>query len=324
MVRIRLIIVAVSLVVIAGSVTTYALYAIHPKSTTVSDPVTPQSTKIDTVSDATPPVVPSPTTPPVKSPTPKSTAPETTPPPTATPIPTAVVTPGPSSDVPSLTPTSTQPAAASTTSYQSTNWSGYLANGGSFTAVSGSWIAPNPIGTSSSVESADGTWIGIGGVTSSDLIQVGTANTVSPSGTVSTIGFYELLPAAAQITSSLTVKPGDKMSASIVQTAPTQWMISMTNVTTGQTFSTSVSYSSSLSSAEWIQEDPSYQDGSLVLLDNFGAVQFSNATTTMSGTTYTASAIGASPITMIGQGGATGHGGRPGTLSGSSFVVSYY
>jgi hypothetical protein len=221
-----------------------------------------------------------------------------------------------------LTPTGTQ--SNSTTTYQSTNWSGYLSTGGSFTAVSGAWVAPTSTPTSTTVESGDGTWIGIGGVSTSDLIQIGTENTISPSGIVSSSAFYELLPAGAVGIPSLTVSPGDTMSASITQTATSQWTISLFNVTTGKSFSQSVTYASSLSSAEWIQEDPSYPDGSLVLLDNFGTVPFTNAITTMNGATMSAAASNASQIILVGQGGASGHGGTPSTLSGSSFTVQYH
>jgi hypothetical protein len=311
--RIRLIISAVGFVIVAGGFSAYGLYAYHPKLVTISDPITSSPT----ASKKIPGTAPAKTTLSAAPTTPIASTVRSAP----SPDPSAVVTPSSSSDVPSLMPTSSQ---SSTTSYQSTNWAGYLANSGNFTSVSGTWVAPNPTATSSSVESGDGTWVGIGGVTSSDLIQVGTANTVSSSGVVSTTGFYELLPAGAQATPALTIHPGDTLSASIIRTALTQWTISMTNVTSGQTFSTSVTYSSSLSSAEWIQEDPSYQNGDLVLLDNFGTVRFSNVTTTSNGTTMSASAIGASAITMIGQGGTAGHGGRPGALSGDSFAVSYY
>lgn len=237
-------------------------------------------------------------------------------------IPNSVVTPAPSSEVPSLSATGT--GSNSTTSYQSTNWAGYLSTGGSFTAVSGTWVASSPTPTSTSVESGDGTWIGIGGITTSDLIQIGTENTISPTGIVTTSAFYELLPAGAVGIVSLTVNPGNTISASITQTITGQWTISMTNVTTGQSFSRSVSYSSSLSSAEWIQEDPRFSDGSLELLDNFGTVQFSNAVTTIHGTTMSAAASNASQITLIGQGGAAGHGATPSTINGSSFTVRYY
>lgn len=232
-----------------------------------------------------------------------------------------VITPAPSSEVPTLSPA---PQSPSIMAYQSTNWAGYLATGGNFTAVSGTWVIPRPTGTSTTIESGDGTWIGIGGITTPDLIQIGTANTISPTGIVTTAAFYELLPAGAVGIPSLIVTPGDTISAAITQQSATLWAISLANVSTGRSFSTTISYSSSLSSAQWIQEDPSYPDGSLVLLDNFGTVQFSNATATMNGTTMAAGASNVSPITLIGQGGATGHGGRPSSLNGGSFLVKYY
>ena len=318
--HVHFIILAIIVLIIGGSFTSYALSSKHPTFVTISDPIglpSPDKEKTTKIlSTHTLPAALTSTAPPLRSaPLPSTTSP----------APTVVVTPAPSSAVPSLAPSTTQPSKTSTTTaYQSKNWAGYLVNGSKYTSVSGSWVAPSPVATSSSVESADGTWIGIGGVTSSDLIQVGTENTISPSGTVTTAGFYELLPAVAQTTQLLSVQPGDRLSASITQTAATQWTISMTNISSGQTFSKSVTYSSSFSSAEWIQEDPSYQDGSLVLLDNFRTAQFSNSFTTADGNTLSASAIGASPITLIGSGGAVGHGATPSTLSGSSFVVSYY
>ncbi|HEY8992406.1 MAG TPA: G1 family glutamic endopeptidase [Candidatus Microsaccharimonas sp.] len=315
--RTRLIISAVGFVIVAGGFTAYALYTLQPKVTPVVAPVITQPSDSDKVT-GTAPSTPLPTkTPTVVVPKPVAPTPVvTTPPPSA-----PVTPPSTGTDVPTLTPTTGQTGS---TTYQSTNWAGYLATGGNFTTVSGTWVTPNPTATSSSVESGDGTWIGIGGVSTSDLIQVGTENTISASGVVTTAGFYELLPASAQGTPTLTIQPGDTISASITQTAATQWTITMTDVTSGQTFSTSVSYTSSLSSAEWIQEDPSYVNGSLVLLDNFGTVPFSGATATKDGTTLTAAVLGASSIAMVGQGGATGHGGTPSALNGGSFSVSYF
>jgi hypothetical protein len=299
--RARIVAITLALVVLAGGFSVYALSKYQSKVVTITDVPTVQTTDSDKLSGTSTTVTETPKTP-VATPTP-------------------VVTPGSSSDVPSLAPTGTQPST--TTTYQSTNWAGYLSSGGSFTAVSGSWVASSPTPTSTTVESGDGTWIGIGGITTADLIQIGTENTISPSGIVSTSAFYELLPAGA-VGISLVISPGDTISASITQTNTTQWTIALTDVTTGQTFSQSVSYSSSFSSAEWIQEDPSYPDGSLVLLDNFGTVQFTNAVTTVNGTTMSAAASNASQILLIGQGGAAGHGGSPSAINGSSFSVLYH
>lgn len=275
---------------------------------------------------------PAPTTPkPIKKPTPK---PIVTKKKVTKVVVAKVVKPAPTSSVDGLTtttttdepttpttppPTPTAPIRTSTISYSSTNWSGYLATGGSFTSVSGSWTAPNVTGVDG-IESADGSWIGIGGVTSGDLIQVGTANSVSSTGEVTTYAFYELLPAAAQIIPSLTVHPGDSMSASIIETSTNQWSIVINNVTTGKSFSIAVSYASTHSSAEWIQEAPSYVSGGLVPLDYFGTVYFSNCASSVDGYSYTLDNIGASSVTMVTSGGTPI--AVPSSISGSSFSVT--
>lgn len=235
--------------------------------------------------------------------------------------PRIAVTATPTSEVSDLTPSTQE--STSVMSYQSTNWAGYISTGGKFTSVSGTWTTSVPTATSTTVESGDGTWIGIGGITTSDLIQVGTENTISPTGIVSTAAFYELLPANPRTITDVTLTPGDTVAVSINETSPSLWIITFTNVTTGQTFTTSVDYTSSYSSAEWIQEDPHYLGDSLVLLDDFGTVKFSNALTTVDGRNVSVVTSGASPITMIGQGGAKGHQVTPSDISGNTFTVRY-
>lgn len=75
---------------------------------------------------------------------------------------------------------------------ESSNWAGYAATGGSFTAVSGTWRVPefapdSPIGT-------DATWVGIGGVRGTDLIQAGTQETVAGRGRTTYEAWVETLP----------------------------------------------------------------------------------------------------------------------------------
>jgi len=204
-----------------------------------------------------------------------------------------VVKPAPHSSVSNLAPVTQPPASgpapaptpgsspsASPTppvyAYTSSNWSGYLASDGTFTSISGSWVVPNATGNGHSI-SADATWIGIGGVTSSDLIQVGTSDTVTRSGAVSSEAFYEMLPAASTAVPGMTVTPGDAMSADLAETSPGQWQISITDTTRSETFSTSAAYTSSHSTAEWIEEDPSFSAGHQIPFDDFGAVSFNGA-----------------------------------------------
>jgi hypothetical protein len=187
---------------------------------------------------------------------------------------------------------------AATGGYHSTNWSGYVATAGNYTAVSGSWIVPKAAGNGTTT-TAESSWVGIGGVFAGDLIQTGTANTVAADGSVQTDAWYELLPNVALDIPSLAVSPGDSISASVSETSPGQWLITITDNKTGQSFSTTVSYVSSHSSAEWVEEDPSYAGGSQVPFANFGTVSFTNGSATAGGAAMNVSAANSKPITMV-------------------------
>jgi hypothetical protein len=331
--RFRYVGLALALVVLGSGSTVYGLY-IHQQALMQQQKVVQKTpvaitTSAPVVQPTTPPSTPTTITKPTPT-LPKKTVVTTTTPAPVTSTPSPVVTPVPTSQVSTLTskpttpPTSTTKTgqtSASTTTYTSTNWSGYMATSGSFTSVSGSWKATVPTNTDTTNGSADGTWVGIGGVTSSDLIQVGTENMISPTGIVSTNAFYELLPDSAYLLSGFIVTPGDTVRASVTQSATSQWIISITNVTTTQTYSKTLSYTSSLSTAEWIQEDPSYVNGSLVPLDNFGTAFFNSGTTVVDGNSLSIAAANASQITMTNSKGTPV--AVPTSVTDGIFSVSY-
>src|SRR5207247_8806730 len=97
---------------------------------------------------------------------------------------------------------------------------------------------------------------------------------------------------------ALSVHPGDSVSVSIAQQEPGSWLISFNNNTTGGTYNRTVQYQSSLSSAEWIEEAPSSGRGSVLPLDNFGSVTFSNASATKDGHTRNLAQAGGKPVPM--------------------------
>lgn len=168
----------------------------------------------------------------------------------------------------------------------SLNWSGYAAlapAGSKITDVTQNWIVPTvsllPPGFSS-------TWAGIGGYNSTDLIQAGTESDTFGGN----YAWYEILPASeTPITSgcsgdsTCTVNPGDNMSVTIHSTGGDGWTISMTDA--GHwSWSTSLNYPSTFSSAEWILEAPTV--GVQSVLANVGTQQFTGANTfTMDGVT---------------------------------------
>lgn len=178
----------------------------------------------------------------------------------------------------------------------SLNWAGYAVTPGSgITAVSSTFTVPNagelPPGFSAS-------WAGIGGYTTSDLIQAGVSENSAAGGELLGGGqynaWYEILPASeTPITGgctgnvpSCTVDPGDRISVNISNAGGNTWDISLTD-TGNWSWSTSLTYSSSESSAEWIQEAPSL-DGAQSIPADVGTVSFgATSTYTEGGSTHT-------------------------------------
>jgi len=226
---------------------------------------------------------------------------------------TRVITPGTGTGT---TPTVTQPGTPASVTSSSSNWSGYAASGGTFTSVTATWTVPTVSATS---PGADATWVGIGGLESQDLIQAGTQAMVDGTGVAYT-AWIEMLPQSSRDV-PLSVTAGDSVTVAITQQSGNDWLIAMKNNSTGGTYNVTVQYSSSKSSAEWVQEAPSVGRG-LVSLDQFGTVQFRAASAVRDGKTMTLSGLGAKAITMInGQGQTIA---QPSTIGsdGSSFTVA--
>ena len=177
---------------------------------------------------------------------------------------------------------------------KSYNWAGYTASGNNFSSVSGTWTVPTVSASASA--SADATWVGIGGVTSQDLIQAGTQAIVQ-NGQTQYQAWLETLPQTSQ-TVPLNVKAGDSITVTVSTQQSGQWLIYINNNSTGQNYQTTVQYNSSLSSAEWVEEMPVGNTG-FIPLDNFGGVNFSNATTVENGQTLTAVQAGAQAMNML-------------------------
>jgi len=160
--------------------------------------------------------------------------------------------------------------------FVTSNWSGYgiahYQTGQHYTSAQATWVVPTVIfgaTDSSTNEEYSATWVGIGGFcmnalcTRADrtLIQLGTSQYVSSSGATSYFAWYEMLPQAPVTITGITVSPGNQITASLqcvsACSAKTQvWQLKMTNITTNQNWSQNFSYSSSIASADWIEEAP--------------------------------------------------------------------
>jgi hypothetical protein len=218
-------------------------------------------------------------------------------------------------------PVQTQPDTTTTTPARitdtSSNWSGYVANGGTYTSVTGTWVVPQ---VSPTTTGADATWVGIGGVTGADLIQAGTQATVTGDGSVTYSAWTEILPDYSR-TAPLQVTSGDTVTVTITEQSSGVWLIVMENNTTRDAYEKTLRYNSSRSSAEWVQEAPSTSRG-IVPLSDFGTVRFLGGSAVRDGETLGLSALGATPVAMINRAGQAL--AIPSTLGadGSSFAVT--
>ena len=154
---------------------------------------------------------------------------------------------------------------------QSTNWSGYnqgtLEQGSKlFNSITGNWTVPAATQHTSGQDEYSSDWIGIGGgcvdanCTAGDgtLIQTGTEQDVAANGTASYSAWWEVIPGPSLTITSMTVHAGDHMHASIAEVVPNSnvWTITINDLSDGQSYTTTVPYSSTHATAEWIQETP--------------------------------------------------------------------
>lgn len=199
--------------------------------------------------------------------------------------------PAPSAPAHTLAPLATSLEA-------SYNWSGYAAVGGTYTSVSGSWVVPEVHPTGDPL-AADATWVGIGGVITDDLIQVGTQGLVDSEGNTRYEAWYELLPAPS-VPLPVAVAPGDSITAAVTLVGDDRWHIFLINNTTGRSHAMVVRYNSSLSSAEWVEERPSLaHNGAFLPLAQFDSVHFTEGRVVESGVSKTIAEAGAEPLRMM-------------------------
>ncbi len=154
---------------------------------------------------------------------------------------------------------------------QSGNWFGYnqgtLERGGTlFHSVGADWTVPTASKHVQHQAESSATWIGIGGgcldagcaMSDATLIQTGTEQDVDSSAHASYSAWWELVPAPAVTISGMHVSPGDHMHASVAEAVPLSelWTITLEDLTKHETFTTTVPYASTHTTAEWIDETP--------------------------------------------------------------------
>ena len=211
------------------------------------------------------------------------------------------------------------------------NWAGYAVTppaGQAVTAVRTTFVVPT---VTDVVPGFAATWAGIGGYSSSDLIQAGVGEQFAPGLGPSYYAWYETLPdpetpltGCSGTDRSCTVTPGDTVTVAITQGANAgTWHIAMSDGTKWS-WQKDLAYTSSRSSAEWILEAPTVAVQTVLPLMSPTAFSSTNS--------YALSGGGArmiasgSPVTLQMLGLGIIAEGQPSALgsSGSSFNACAY
>ena len=213
------------------------------------------------------------------------------------------------------------PPAAVTTATSSANWSGYAVQAKNVTAVHAAWIVPAVVAPPATGYAA--TWVGIGGVTTQDLIQAGTEQDIED-GVPTYYAWVEVLPDDTLGVSPrrLPAHPGDLFSVTITNTAGNDWSITLENRTTAQRLSLTVTYQSCTCAAEWVEELPDIGGVSDPAVANFGSATFTEATATVGGVVKNAADLHPEPLALKRHGKLVAQPQPIGT-DGASFVVTY-
>jgi hypothetical protein len=158
--------------------------------------------------------------------------------------------------------------------WSSSNWSGYAITGSGLSAATGSWVVPAVSASRKATYSSS--WVGIDGFNNSSLIQTGTEQDYY-NGSAHYDAWWEILPAAETVISSISVHPGDVFSASVTKGSGSSWTITITDNTTRASFTTTQTYTGPQTSAEWIQEAPTV-GGRVAPLAHYGQTVFDPGT----------------------------------------------
>jgi hypothetical protein len=178
--------------------------------------------------------------------------------------------------------------SATRAGWASSNWSGYARSGSGFSSVAGQWTVQAAAASNRATYSSE--WVGIDGFTNNSLIQTGTESDYY-NGAAHYAAWWEILPAAETVISSINVKPGDLMTASVTKGSGSSWTITIKDDSTGQSFSTVQTYTGPQTSAEWIEEAPTV-GGHIATLANYGLTTFDPGTINNASPGLTASESG--------------------------------
>ncbi len=210
----------------------------------------------------------------------------------------------------------------------SSNWAGYAAltslaspHKNSVSDVKGTWVVPAVTGSSSSSYSS--AWVGIDGYSDGSVEQIGTEQDWI-NGAPGYYAWFEMYPKFPVMIKTMKVAAGDTISAEVSYSGKNRFLLTINDLTTGQSYRTVQKARARRTSAEWIVEAPSSGKGELPLTD-FGSLNFTAASATIDGHTGVINdpAWQDDPITMINSSGNVKAQPMPLLTDGGSFGVEW-
>ncbi|MHB1761485.1 MAG: G1 family glutamic endopeptidase, partial [Acidimicrobiales bacterium] len=200
------------------------------------------------------------------------------------------------------------------TTQTSANWSGYVVSSGPFTKVTGTFTVTS-LQSGNPASDVMAEWVGIDGVSNHSLIQAGIDEQTDPNNPsyFEIQPWWEILPAPETTITSVSISPGDHVTITIDQLSGTEWSITLTDNTNGETFTTDQSYNGPASSAEWIVEAPQTNGSQSTLAPYTPYVTFT-------GLGATGSETSVSRWVMVQAGNQVS---TPSTLDSTGFNVAY-
>jgi hypothetical protein len=192
----------------------------------------------------------------------------------------------------------------------SSNWSGYAFEGAGFASATGTFTVPSLSPTQ--YESDTSEWVGIDGVSNDSLIQAGVHEEYAD-GQLTVWPWWEVLPAPETAIPSMNVNVDDSITVNVHEVFDTSWQITLTDNTTGQSYTTRQTYTGPSTSAEWIVEAPTIGSQTATLGD-FAPITFS-------GLNVNGVEMSLDQLFMVGGGG--NQISTPSALDPNGFAVAY-
>lgn len=181
----------------------------------------------------------------------------------------------------------------------SLNWSGYAVSIPDVTFATGTFTVPTvgPPGTVDGLPTDVSVWVGIDGYTSGTVEQTGVSGSFNTATNTATYyAWWEMYPRSSTTIRSITVNPGDSVTANVTYLGGGSFTLAISDNTDGQSFSTTVRApvggpdAAVRNSAEWVVERAAtISQGYLTILPlaTFGSTTFTDPSFTAGGTTMT-------------------------------------